>query len=71
MPRKQPNWCVRQIRKVMVFIWCQRGATSWDWQFGRVWIGVTKPQYRGREWWRHLGFIRWCPAESEDDDVED
>lgn len=26
----------------MIFVWCQHGATSYDWQFGRVWISIRK-----------------------------
>jgi hypothetical protein len=47
----------------MTFIWCQNGATSWDWQIGRVWVSVTKPKYWGHKFPPHLGFIKWCGEE--------
>lgn len=35
----------------MIFIWCQKGATSWDWQIGRVWLCIRYPRF-----WRTSGF---------------
>lgn len=44
----------------MIFIWRQRGATSYDWQFGRVWISIRHLRY-----WRTSGpgFIRIVPVD--------
>lgn len=50
----------------MIFIPYMNCTCSWEAQIGRLWIGITKPRYRGKQWWKHLGFIRI--AEKDDDE---
>ena len=47
----------------MVFIWCIRGATAWEWQIGRVVIRILYPRF-----WRTSYPVDIWIADKDDED---